>query len=128
MSGIDRFRAKTGLPVATYFSASKLLWILQNVRRQVSSMFGHGISERRAQVVTCAVVRGRSCDGPVFCLWAAQVPGVREDALKGEAVFGTIDTWLVYNLTGTTDTWTPPSNLSLSGSSSHQHSCHLSLS
>ena len=29
--GKDRFRAKTGLPVATYFSASKIKWILENV-------------------------------------------------------------------------------------------------
>eukprot|EP00937_MAST-01D_sp_MAST-1D-sp2_P007544 g7544.t1 len=29
--GKDRFRAKTGLPVATYFSASKIRWILDNV-------------------------------------------------------------------------------------------------
>lgn len=28
------------------------------------------------------------------------VPGLREDAEKGEAVFGTIDTWLTWNLTG----------------------------
>src|SRR5580698_8630239 len=29
--GQDRFRAKTGLPVATYFSALKLLWIFENI-------------------------------------------------------------------------------------------------
>eukprot|EP00936_MAST-01D_sp_MAST-1D-sp1_P002821 g2821.t1 len=29
--GKDRFRAKTGLPVATYFSATKIRWILDNV-------------------------------------------------------------------------------------------------
>ncbi|MGB9433139.1 MAG: FGGY family carbohydrate kinase [Candidatus Acidiferrum sp.] len=29
---IDRFRAKTGLPLSTYFSALKIRWILQNVR------------------------------------------------------------------------------------------------
>ncbi len=28
------------------------------------------------------------------------VPGLREDAEKGEAVFGTIDTWLTWNLSG----------------------------
>jgi glycerol kinase len=31
------------------------------------------------------------------------VPGVREAALRGEAVFGTIDTWLIWNLTGGPD-------------------------
>ncbi len=35
--GADRFRAKTGLPLATYFSALKIRWILEHVpdaRRQ----------------------------------------------------------------------------------------------
>lgn len=55
--GIDRFRDKTGLPIATYFSATKILWLLENV------------------------------------------PGLREDAEKGEAIFGTLDSWLIYKLT-----------------------------
>src|SRR5260370_1776924 len=29
--GLDRFRAKTGLPLATYFSGLKIRWILDNV-------------------------------------------------------------------------------------------------
>ena len=58
MDGIDRFRAATGLPIAPYFSAAKLLWLLEHV------------------------------------------PGLREAAQRGEAVFGTVDTWLVYKLTG----------------------------
>jgi glycerol kinase len=56
--GQDRFRSKTGLPLATYFSGPKVQWILENV------------------------------------------PGVREDAEKGIAVFGNIDTWVIWNLTG----------------------------
>lgn len=36
------------------------------------------------------------------------VPGLREKAEKGEAVFGTIDTWLIWNLTrGSRDVLTP---------------------
>ena len=31
LGGQDRFRAKTGLPLATYFSGPKLKWILDNV-------------------------------------------------------------------------------------------------
>jgi glycerol kinase len=54
-------RHKAGLPPATYFSAGKLQWILENV------------------------------------------DGVRADAKRGDAVFGTIDTWLMWNLTGGTD-------------------------
>jgi len=30
--GIDRFRARTGLPLSTYFSALKIRWLLENIR------------------------------------------------------------------------------------------------
>lgn len=56
--GQDRFRDKTGLPLATYFSALKLRWILDNV------------------------------------------DGARTQAESGRALFGTIDSWLAWNLTG----------------------------
>ena len=59
--GLDRFKAKTGLPLATYFSATKLVWILDNV------------------------------------------DGARERAENGELMFGTTDTWVLWNLTGGTD-------------------------
>ena len=55
------FRAKTGLPLSTYFAGTKLRWILDNV------------------------------------------PGVRTRAEKGELLFGTIDTWLLWNITGGVD-------------------------
>jgi glycerol kinase len=50
-------RAKTGLPVDAYFSATKIRWILDNVA------------------------------------------GVRARAEAGELAFGTVDSWLVWNLT-----------------------------
>jgi glycerol kinase len=56
--GQDRFRAKTGLPIATYFSGPKIKWILDNV------------------------------------------DGVRAKAENGEVVFGNIDTWVIWQLTG----------------------------
>jgi len=56
--GQDRFRAKVGLPLATYFSGPKVKWILDNV------------------------------------------DGVRAAAERGDAVFGNIDTWVLWNLTG----------------------------
>jgi glycerol kinase len=56
--GQDRFRATTGLPLASYFSALKLQWLLDNV------------------------------------------PGAREKAQAGEAIFGTVDSWLAWNFTG----------------------------
>ncbi|UCF36014.1 MAG: glycerol kinase GlpK [Acidobacteriota bacterium] len=54
----ESIRARTGLPPATYFSACKLQWLLENVE------------------------------------------GLRSAAEAGEALAGTIDTWLLWNLTG----------------------------
>jgi glycerol kinase len=59
--GANRFHAITGLPLATYFSASKIAWILDNV------------------------------------------DGARERAEAGELLFGTPDTWVLWNLTGGPD-------------------------
>ena len=56
--GQDRFRAKVGLPLATYFSGPKVRWILDNV------------------------------------------PGARASAEAGDLVFGNMDTWCIWNLTG----------------------------
>ena len=53
----DMIREKTGLLIDSYFSATKLKWILDNV------------------------------------------PGVRERAEKGRLRFGTVDSWLIWNLT-----------------------------
>ncbi|MBR2987896.1 MAG: glycerol kinase GlpK [Clostridia bacterium] len=51
-------KAKTGLPIDAYFSASKIAWILECVE------------------------------------------GAREKADRGELLCGTVDTWLIYKLTG----------------------------
>jgi glycerol kinase len=59
--GQDRFRAKTGLPIATYFSGPKIRWILDNV------------------------------------------DGARQRAEAGELLFGNIDTWVIWNITGGAD-------------------------
>ncbi len=56
--GMDRFRAKTGLPLATYFSGLKLRWLLNNIE------------------------------------------GLRQDAEKGDALFGNMDTFIAWHLTG----------------------------
>jgi glycerol kinase len=56
--GPDRLRAKTGLPLSTYFSGPKIRWMLDNV------------------------------------------PGAARRAAAGELLFGTIDTWCAWNLTG----------------------------
>ncbi len=56
--GQNRFRKKTGLPLATYFSGPKIKWVLDHVE------------------------------------------GAKVKAKKGELLFGNIDTWLIWNLTG----------------------------
>ncbi|WP_342269340.1 glycerol kinase GlpK [Spiroplasma endosymbiont of Aspidapion aeneum] len=55
---IDSIREKTGLMVNPYFSASKVAWILDNIK------------------------------------------GARKSAEEGKLAFGTINTWLIYRLTG----------------------------
>lgn len=59
--GQDRFRDRTGLPLATYFSGPKLRWLLDTV------------------------------------------PGARARAEAGALLAGTIDSWLIWNLTGGID-------------------------
>jgi glycerol kinase len=56
--GQHRLRARTGLPLASYFSALKLQWLLDTV------------------------------------------PDARARAAAGDALFGTIDSWLMWHLTG----------------------------
>lgn len=57
-TGQDRFRKKTGLPLATYFSGPKIKWVLDNVK------------------------------------------GAKERAKKGRLLFGNMDTWIIWKLTG----------------------------
>lgn len=59
--GVDRFKGVTGLPLATYFSATKVAWLLDHV------------------------------------------DGARAAAESGDLLFGTMDTWLLWNLTGGPD-------------------------
>lgn len=57
--GLESYiRENTGLVIDSYFSGTKVKWILDNV------------------------------------------PGAREKAKRGELAFGTVDTWLIYNMTG----------------------------
>ena len=56
--GVDRYRDRCGLPLATYFSAPKIRWLLDHE------------------------------------------PGLRERAEAGDVLFGTMDSWLIWNLTG----------------------------
>jgi glycerol kinase len=63
-------RARTGLVVDPYFSATKLVWYLE------------------------------------------ELPGIRRRAEAGELAFGTIDSWLIYNLTAGAVHATEPSNAS----------------
>ncbi|MHB8294878.1 MAG: glycerol kinase GlpK [Acidimicrobiales bacterium] len=56
--GQDRFRERTGLPIATYFSGPRVKWVLDNVE------------------------------------------GARARADAGDLLFGNIDSWCIWNLTG----------------------------
>jgi len=66
----ETVRAKTGLVLDPYFSATKLAWLLDHV------------------------------------------PGARARAERGELAFGTIDSWLIWNLTGGAEHVTDVSNAS----------------
>ncbi|MCW2164014.1 glycerol kinase [Microbacterium hydrothermale] len=57
----ERYKSIVGLPLATYFSGTKIVWILENV------------------------------------------DGAREKAEAGDLIFGTTDTWVLWNLTGGID-------------------------
>lgn len=59
--GPDKYKAKVGLPLATYFSGPKVRWILDNVE------------------------------------------GARAKAEAGDLLFGNMDTWLIWNMTGGTE-------------------------
>jgi len=59
--GQDRFRAKTGLPISTYFSGPKIRWIMDNVET------------------------------------------ARKGAASGHAMAGTIESWIIWWLTGGPD-------------------------
>jgi len=60
-AGQDRFRAATGLPLASYFAGPKIRWLLDHV------------------------------------------DGLRERAEAGDILFGTMDSWVIWNLTGGVD-------------------------
>lgn len=66
----DLIKEKTGLVIDSYFSATKVKWILDNVE------------------------------------------GARKKAQNGELILGTIDTWLIWNLTSGKQHITDPSNAS----------------
>ncbi|MGO2079205.1 glycerol kinase GlpK [Glutamicibacter arilaitensis] len=59
--GLERYKQTVGLPLATYFSGTKIKWILDNVE------------------------------------------GARERAEAGDLLFGTTDSWVLWNLTGGVD-------------------------
>ncbi|MFB2582710.1 glycerol kinase GlpK [Herbiconiux sp. P15] len=59
--GAERFKDIVGLPLSTYFSGTKIVWILENVE------------------------------------------GARERAEAGDLLFGTTDSWVLWNLTGGVD-------------------------
>jgi len=63
-------KKKTGLPLDPYFSATKIKWVIENIK------------------------------------------GVKKQIEKGDILFGTVDTWILWNLTGRKIHATEPSNAS----------------
>ena len=59
--GADKVRERCGLPLATYFTAPRLRWLLDTT------------------------------------------PGLRDRAERGDVLFGTMDSWVIWNLTGGVD-------------------------
>ncbi|MEP6842799.1 MAG: glycerol kinase GlpK [Pseudolysinimonas sp.] len=59
--GVERWKDRVGLPLATYFAGTKIVWILENVE------------------------------------------GARDAAEAGDLLFGTTDSWVLWNLTGGTN-------------------------
>ncbi len=57
--GQDRFRAKTGLPIATYFSGPKIKWILDNV-----DWTGFGLEPRQERSCSATSTPGASGTSP----------------------------------------------------------------
>ncbi|HWY63364.1 MAG TPA: FGGY family carbohydrate kinase, partial [Rhizomicrobium sp.] len=89
--GWDRKIArKTGLLLDPYFSATKLEWLLNNVK---------GAGEHRPGKVRSGFPSGA---GGALNKGARPRPGratIKERAARGEILFGTIDSWLIWNLT-----------------------------
>ena len=69
-AGPDRFRRKTGLPIATYFAGPKVRWLLDSQ------------------------------------------DGMQARAESGELAFGTVDSWIVWHLTGGAEHLTDATNAS----------------
>ena len=82
---VEDIRAKTGLEADAYFSATKAEWLLNNaVERSSTSNRNKPHSDNADPIKT---QRARPAD-------------TKERAAEGEILFGTMDSWLIYNLTG----------------------------
>jgi glycerol kinase len=92
--GQNRFRPKVGLPLATYFSGPKIRWLLDNVPGAGEAP---GAGERAE---AGEAPRAANVPGAGKAPGAREVPSARERAEAGDLLFGTIDTWLIWNLTG----------------------------
>ncbi len=64
--GPDRFRQKTGLPLATYFSALKIRWILDNVSGARARSCRGGTFVRDCRYVSSVAAYWRDCGRSAF--------------------------------------------------------------
>lgn len=84
---------RTGLP---YYNA--LVWQDMRTGPIINSLGQQGGQDRFRDQTGLPLATYFS--GPKIRWLLDNVPGLREEAARGEAVFGTIDTWLIWNLTG----------------------------
>jgi glycerol kinase len=82
---VEDIREKTGLEADAYFSATKVEWLLDNAVEEPS---------------TSNPNKPRSDDADPIKTQRARPADLEERAADGEIAFGTIDSWLIYNLTG----------------------------
>jgi glycerol kinase len=83
----------TGEPLAP-----AIVWQDTRTAGLCAELAGIGGSDRFRQ--TTGLPLATYFSGPKMAWLLEQVPGLRDRAVSGKAVFGTIDSWLIWNLTG----------------------------
>jgi glycerol kinase len=100
--GQDRFRAVCGLPLSTYFSG---VWADACIAASNARQADAGTSTPKSPAASC------TCLGVHLGMklrWLLDnVAAVKEAAAAGTALFGTIESWLIWNMSGGVEVWAP---------------------
>ena len=115
LGGQDAVRGVTGLPISTYFSASKLLWLIEHVPEVRSPVAPSAAlcSPLQPSAALCSPLQPAAHRRtPPHTAAHRRTPPhplqpaaplcrqVREGLRAGTALVGTVDSWLLWNLTG----------------------------